>query len=147
MERWDYPDQPGPCWILFKSSFIGNLVYGGRTGVEPNGAGTIYPYTYNCSGNYMNLYPFLEPTPTNNPDGPGYVAGALGCQLASVCGNTLASNGSGFMFWATNTAALILNNDFSQATYRGIGYAPIGISLNVSMENAQVYGNKLSEGV
>ncbi len=31
-------------------------------------------------------------------------------------------------------------------TYRGIGYAPIGISLNVSMENAQVYGNKLSEG-
>ncbi len=66
----------------YSSSFIGNLVCGGRTGVEPNGAGTIYPYTCeNCSGKHMNLYPFLEPTPTNNPDGPGYVAGALGCQL------------------------------------------------------------------
>ena len=41
--------------------------------------------------------------------------------------------------------AVILDDDFSGATFRGIGYM-LGIGP-ASLENAQVYGNTLGEGV
>ena len=65
------------------------------------------------------------------------------CQKANVCGNTLFSGGYGFGFALTNGSALILNNNFSGATYRGIGYGSAGDSLNA----AQIFGNILGEGV
>jgi len=46
-------------------------------------------------------------------------------------------------FLLTNNAALILNNNFSNATFGSIGYGAAGDSLN----SAQIYGNTLNEGV
>ena len=128
--------RPGITNFENATCFIGNSVYGGRQGFETPGTDT--PYTYNCSGNWFHLYPpFAEIN-----DCPGAAAMAYGCQTASVCGNTLDSGGHGFMFSGTNATALILNNNFSGATYRGIGY----LSASDYVNSAQIFGNILGQG-
>ena len=117
--------------------FIGNSVYGGRSALE--GAGGNVPYTINCSGNSATLYPAYNEV--NQP--PAAAAGINLCQSASVCGNTLVTGGYGFFFSRSNGGALLLNNNFGGATYRGIGHET-GID---TLTNAQVFGNTLGEGV
>jgi hypothetical protein len=129
----------GPGITNFENStcIIGNSVYGGRKGLE-NGP-TLTPYSYNFSGNCVTLYP---------PFGffgewPGTAAGAQGCRSASVCGNTLVAGGQGFWFLGANTNALILNNNFANASYRSVGYQTAADSLST----AQIFGNTLGDGV
>jgi hypothetical protein len=124
---------------MSSTCFVGNSVYGGRIGVK--GVAGSAPYTYNCSGNCFTLYPPFDVSTAK--DDPGPAAGASGCRTANVCGNTLFAGGYGFNFTGANSNALILNNNFGAAAYRGIGYILSGDSLN----SAQVFGNTLSEGV
>jgi hypothetical protein len=118
--------------------FIGNSVYGGRAGVEAAPVGTVL-YTINCSGNTFTLYPAYNEV--NQP--PAAAAGIDLCQAASVCGNTLVTGGYGLLFTRSNGRALLLNNNFAGATYRGIGHET-GID---TLTNAQILGNTLGEGV
>ena len=90
--------------------------------------------------NSLTLYP---PFPVLPGDWPGAAAQTQGSRSASVCGNTLLAGGEGFLFIGPNSNALILNNNFSNAAYRGIGYGSTGDSLNT----AQIFGNTLGEGV
>jgi hypothetical protein len=123
--------------------FIGNSVYGGRTGVEavPNGDPNSVPYTVNCSGNTFTLYPALSEG--LGWDNPGNMVDAELCQSASVCGNTLLAGDAAFYFWGTNGSALLLHNFLGHVNYRGIYYS----DPTDSMHTAQVYGNTLGEGV
>jgi hypothetical protein len=86
----------------------------------------------------MNFTPFDD-----NGDAPGAAAAMKDCLSASVCGNTLVAGGQGFVFQGPNRSALILNNNFSNATYRGIGY----FTGNDFLNTAQIFGNTLNEGV
>jgi hypothetical protein len=128
----------GPGITNFENAtcFVGNSVYGGRNGLEA--PETTSPFTFNCSGNWLHLYPpFAEVG-----DGLGAAAMVNGCQTADVCGNTLDSGALGFLFAGTNEMALILNNNFSGATYRAIGYVDAGDRLNT----AEILGNILGQG-
>jgi hypothetical protein len=120
----------------YATCFIGNSIYGGRQGAEgtPN-----RPYTLNVSGNSLELYPAFDQA----GDYPGAAVGVYNCLAANVCGNTLTSGGHGFVFEGGCSNALILNNNFAGATYRGIGYGLGGGYLNT----AQVFGNILGQGV
>jgi hypothetical protein len=117
--------------------FVGNAIYGGRQGVEASAG--IVAYTLNCSGNSFTLYPAYDEA----GEWPGSAVQVQDCQSANVCGNTLTNGGYGFGFSGGCSNALILNNNFSGATYRGIGYGPAGGYLNT----AQIFGNTLCEGV
>jgi hypothetical protein len=119
--------------------FIGNSVYGGRTGVEPQG--TTFAYTLNCSGNSFTLYPPFDIA--GGGDGVASVVYVNGCLAANVCGNTLSNGGLGFKFSGANGNALILNNNFGAATFGGIGYTTPGDFLNT----AQIFGNSFNDGV
>ena len=120
----------------YSTCFIGNSVYGGRSGEE--GVSSL-PFTINFSGNSLYLYPPFDAT----NDWPGAVVWVGGCQAANVCGNTLAAGSRGLWFNGPDTAALILNNSFGAAAYCGIGYNCGGDSLST----AQIFGNTLGEGV
>jgi hypothetical protein len=63
-------------------------------------------------------------------------------QSENVCGNTVATAGYAIQFSVSNATALVLNNNFSNASYVGIGDA-----TGSSLTNAQIYGNILGEGV
>jgi hypothetical protein len=128
----------GPGIANFENAtcFVGNSVYGGRNGVEC--VASSMPYTFNCSGNWLHLYPpFAEVG-----DGLGAATVVSGCQTANVCGNTLDFGALGFLFANTNDTALILNNDFSGASYRAIGAVDASDRLNT----AQIFGNILGQG-
>jgi hypothetical protein len=120
----------------YSTCFIGNSVCGGRSGLEGLSAN---PFTINFSGNSLNLYPPFDST----NDWPAGAVWVVSCQAANVCGNTLVAGARGFWFNGTNTAALILNNNFSNAAYCGIGYGSTGDSLST----AQIFGNAIGEGV
>jgi hypothetical protein len=65
------------------------------------------------------------------------------CTAANVCGNTLVSGPVGFMYGPGCTNAIILANDFSGATYRGIGSAFGGGTL----QSASIFTNIFNQGV
>jgi hypothetical protein len=88
--------------IGYATCFVGNSVYGGRTGVE------------------------------DLPDGVAAAVEIQAGQTANVCGNTLSNGGLGFRFSDANSNALILNNNFAGATFGGIGYGSAGDSLNTA---------------
>jgi len=135
-----WPGLTGTDQENYSTCFIGNSVYGGRSGQEASDG--YIPYSFNCSGNTFTLYPPYDDA--IHGDGPGTAAGCHMFQSASVCGNTLVTGGLGFGFIGVNTSALILNNNFGGATYRGIGcFGSPGYSLNT----AQIFGNILGEGV
>jgi hypothetical protein len=122
-------------------TFIGNWVYGERHGALVAAGDTAgnSPALITVSGNWLNLSPPLSVT----NDYPGAAASIQICQQANVLGNTLVAGGHGVLFALNCTNALILNNNFSGAAYRGIGYITMGDSLST----AQIFGNTLSEGV
>jgi hypothetical protein len=138
--------QPGVGWAGFtvtdcSTCFIGNSVYGGRHGESPQGwnpAADIL-YSINFSGNTLTLYPPFDVT----DDDPGAAVLVADCLSANVFGNTLVSGGYGFEFQGICSNALVLNNNFGAASYRGIGYRYVGDSLN----SAQIFGDTLGEGV
>jgi hypothetical protein len=122
-------------------TFIGNWVYGERHGALLF-AGSTYvgePALITVSGNWLNLSPPLSVT----NDSPGAAASLQNCQQANVFGNTLVAGGHGVLFGTNCISASILNNNFSGAAYRGIGYATMGDFLTT----AQIFGNTLTEGV
>jgi hypothetical protein len=119
--------------------FIGNSVYGGRKGLKQDGA--FIPYTFNCSGNTFTLYPPLDRA--SGADGQASLADMYGCQSGSVCGNTFLAGGIGLHYVGSNSNALVLNNNFAGATFGSIGRDYVGDFVN----NAQIYGNTLSQGV
>ncbi len=122
--------------INYSTCFIGNSVYGGRSGEEGVSA---FPFTINFSGNSLNLFPPFDAT----NDWPAAAVWVGSCQAANVCGNTLVSGSRGLWFNGPNTKALILDNTFGAAAYCGIGYGSTGDSLGA----AQIFGNTLCEGV
>ena len=132
-----YTNGPTEKTIDNATCFVGNSVYGGRQGVEASDG--FVAYTLNCSGNSFTLYPAYDEA----GEWPGSAVQVQDCQSANVCGNTLTNGGYGFGFSGGCSNALILNNNFSGATYRGIGYGPAGGYLNT----AQIFGNTLCEGV
>jgi hypothetical protein len=118
--------------------FIGNSVYGGRCGVKASG-GTFSDDLCNCTANTFTLYPAYNEY--HQP--PGAAAGLPVCRLAAACGNTELAGGYGFLFLAgPSGSALILNNNFAGATYRGIGDGGPPDSLT----SAQVFGNIIAQG-
>jgi hypothetical protein len=121
-------------------TFVGNSVYGQRHGalVLVSTTNGVSPANITVSGNLLNLSPPL--TVTN--DYPGAAVTIQICQQANVVGNTLVAGGHGLLFGTACSDALILNNNFAGAAYRGIGSYYIGCSLT----NAQIFGNVLSEG-
>jgi hypothetical protein len=129
------PGLTGTNLVNYSTCFIGNSVYGGIAGQEASGASTPIPYSCNCSGNTITLYP---------PYGANAAAVQVStCLSASICGNTLVSGGIGFRYDGGCSNALVLNNDFGTTSYRGIGYPFSGGSLNT----AQIFSNILSQGV
>jgi hypothetical protein len=122
----------------YSACFIGNSVYGGRNGNSPQGQGTNPVYCLNFSGNELTLYP-----PFPQGDYPGAAALIQNYTSANVFGNNLVSGGLGFRFVDNNGNALVLNNNFTNVTYRGIGYYTSADSVNT----AQIFGNTLDEGV
>jgi hypothetical protein len=125
----------------YSSCFIGNAVHGGRSGIE--GLYDPYPYTYNCSGNTFFLYSGFDVQSPNGIDAPSFAAQAIHSLSVSVCGNTLLAGGYGVLYTSDNDKAIILNNDFRAASYRGIGFG----FMSDTLDNAQIFGNKLREGV
>jgi len=57
-------------------------------------------------------------------------------------GNTLGSGGHGVLFNTGCTNAIIMNNNFANATHRGIGLAEGGGSL----QSASIFNNILGSG-
>ncbi len=53
------------------------------------------------------------------------------------------AGGHGVLFGSECGNALVMNNDFGAAAFRGVGYLVLGESLN----GAQIFGNTLGEGV
>ena len=103
------------------------------------------PSTFNCSGHVFYVYPPIDGPP--GADCPGAAAGINNCLSASVCGNTLVSGAFGFRFVGNNAQALVMNNNFGNATYRGIGIIG-GDSPSVDyLSTAQIFSNTLGEGV
>jgi hypothetical protein len=129
----------GPSDLSVENStcFIGNWIYGGRYGQKAPGTDT--PYSCNFSGNYLTLVPPFD----ESGDCPGAAVLVWGSQAANVCGNTMVTGGYGFQFAGGCSSALVLNNIFSNVTYRGIGYWTGGDSLST----AQIFGNMLGQGV
>jgi hypothetical protein len=123
--------------INYSTCFVGNSVYGGRTGEE--GTQATAPFTINVANNSLYLYPPFDVT----NDSPSAAVSVAQCQVANVCGNTLSNGGLGFHFTGANSGALILNNNFASASYRGIGYYYNGDSLST----AEIFGNTLGQGV
>ena len=70
-------------------------------------------------------------------------AAIAGCQTLNLCGNILVRGGYAVWYEENRANALVLNNDFSGATCRAIGY----LFGDSALPNAQIYGNILGEGV
>jgi len=75
-------------------------------------------------------------------DYPGAAAYIQYCTWANVFGNTLVSGNYGVSFDINCGNALIMNNNFANATYRGIGIGEGGGSL----QSASIFNNILGEG-
>jgi hypothetical protein len=123
--------------INHSTCFIGNSVYGGRNGCSPQNEVSTPLYSLNCSGNYLTLYP-----PFTQNDYPGAVAYVENCAWVNIFGNTLVIGGHGVLFGAQCGNTLIMNNNFANATYRGIGFAEYGGAL----QNASIFNNILGQG-
>ncbi len=123
----------------YSTCFVCNWMYGGRngSGVEQSG---VLPFTLNSSGNWAAFYP---PTTQWNENPGGFATGwNLGHE--NIIGNTLASGGHGLYYSGTSQSALLLNNDFRGATYKGVGWpwsSPIDTINQIS-----IFGNLLGEG-
>jgi hypothetical protein len=117
--------------------FIGNSVHGGRNGESPQGENSNPSYSLNFSGNYLSLYPPLPQE--GSPSAAVYVRT---CASVNVFGNTLAYGGQGIMFDTGCNNAVIMNNNFANATYRGIGLAVGGGTL----QQAAIFNNIIGPG-
>jgi hypothetical protein len=131
-----------PDGAIFNATcFIGNSIYGGRTGQEA--PDNLVPYICNTSGNTFDLYPPYD----NYPPEVGAECRSMGvelnnCTVASICGNTLVHGGYGLYYVSSNASVLVLNNNFGAATNCGIGSLDSGRSV----ASAQIYGNILGQG-
>ncbi len=123
--------------VNYCNCFIGNLVYGGQCGVVVMGQETLPMYSVNVSGNYFTLYP---PFPDSYP--PGSLAVDWNCTRLNVFGNTLATGPRGVTFGANCGNAVIMNNNFANVTYCGIGYNS-GVG---SLQSASIFNNILGQG-
>jgi hypothetical protein len=128
--------------LQYSTCFVGNSVYGGRYGERGyNGLGQSSStlYILNFSGNSLDLYPAYD----ISGDYPGAAVAVAGSQAANVCGNSMTNGGHGFRYQDTNISALILDNNFAGAGYRGTGYVSIGDFVTT----AQIFSNILGQGV
>jgi hypothetical protein len=130
------PGVTGNSPANYATTFVGNSITGGRHGER--GIVCTLPFTLNFSGNSLDLYPPFDLT----GDYPGAAVLVQTCQSACVCGNTLVAGGHGFCFAGTNSSALILNNNFGGAKYRGMG----NLNGNDQLNTVQIFGNILGQG-
>jgi hypothetical protein len=125
---------PGPNEDHF-FSFVGNVVEGGRHGQlgihDPNeGTSGDKAYKLNLSGNTLTLYPAFG----IKGDYPGAAVTDALSIFSNVSGNTLLAGGHGLRALGSCTNALILKNDFSGATHRGIAYdQPAGYAQTIAI--------------
>jgi hypothetical protein len=124
--------------ITFSTCFVGNQVYGGRNGESPQGAVPGRPFFINFSGNSLTLYPPFASV----DDYPGEAVGIQACTQANVFGNTLVSGGHGVQFGPAAGTALIMDNNFANVTYRGIGQGEFGGAV----QSASIFNNVLGQG-
>ncbi len=127
----------GTNLINYSTFFIGNSVYGGRYGVTPNAVVPIY--SINVSGNDLTLYPAFP------ADYPGAVVFYEFCSWANVLGNTLESGGHGLVYGTGCGNALIMDNNFANATYRGIGLSQLA-QTGGSIQSVSIFNNILGQG-
>ena len=132
------PGLTGKGLSNYSTTFIGNSIYGGCEGEQGFG-NPGYPYTLNFSGNSLYLFPPFDEVGS----GPSAAAEIGNFQTINICGNTLLNGSFGVWYDANCGSVLILNNDFSGATYRGIGY----MNGDSSLPNAQIYQNIFGEGL
>ena len=137
------PGLTGNAALDHSTCFIGNWVYGGRQGESHQGQTYGSPYTINFSGNELYLY---QPFNTNG-DYPGAVVSVGSCTAANVCGNTLSNGPLGFLYGPGCANAIILANNFSNSTYRAIGYFDLPNLGNGTLQSASIFTNSLNEGV
>jgi hypothetical protein len=114
---------------------VGNIVEGGRHGQygthDPN-EGTSYDKAYklNFCGNTLTLYPAF----TRHDDYPGAAVTDDLSIFSNMSGNTLLAGGHGLRAVRSCTNALILKNDFTGATHRGIAYDQLpGYAQNIAI--------------
>lgn len=124
--------------VNFSTTFIGNQIYGGRNGDSSPDVFASRQYSVTVSGNSFALYPPLPQT----GDNPGSAAYVKYCTSANVLGNTLLFGGHGVQFDVGCVNALIMNNNFANVTYRGIGLESGGASL----QHALIANNILGQG-
>jgi hypothetical protein len=122
--------------LNYSTCFIGNSVYGGRNGNSFQGEGSVPVYALNFSGNYLTLYPAFP-----QADYPGAVVALQNYTWANVFGNTLVSGGEGVAVASESGHAAIMNNNFANVTYCGIGTEAGG-----SLQSATIINNLLGEG-
>lgn len=126
--------------INSSTCFIGNSVFGGRQGQSSAGesASSLEQYYLNFSGNDVFLYP---PTVDSYPGG---MISPISFQWINALGNTLENGGLGAVIVDACGSAIIMNNNFANANYRGIGLDPtVGTG---SVQNAAIFNNILGGG-
>jgi hypothetical protein len=124
--------------LTFSTCLIGNQVLGGRHAFAKQTEGITSVNALTISGNVANVYPALPALSSY----PGDVAVIHNCANASILGNTLVAGGHGVSFDFNNGNALVMNNNFASASYRGIGLAGGGGSVG----RAVIIGNMLGKG-
>ncbi len=123
----------------YSACFIGNQVYGGRHGALLEKNSTFGPVDFiNFSGNWISVFPPLPQVYSY----PGDAIRVENCTAANVFGNTLAAGGHGVSFGVICGQALIMNNDFAAADYRGIGLSFGGGDL----ARAEIVNNIIGQG-
>jgi hypothetical protein len=106
-------------------SVVGNEVDGGRYGALGHQATTTnwLPFKLNFCGNRVRLLPPFDLI----GDYPGAAVYLNGGHHVNVSGNTLLAGGHGVRLGVSNTAFMLIKNDFQVATHRGIAHdAPAG---------------------
>ena len=73
---------------------------------------------------------------------PGAAVGLKNSVWANIFGNTLGSGGHGVVLDLENNSAIIMDNNFANATYRGTGLA----NGQGSIQSALIANNILGEG-
>lgn len=134
-----YAGASGTSAVNYSICFIGNQVNGGRFGESPQGTGSTPLNSLNFSGNKLALYP---PLPVS--DYPGAAVEVQNCASLSVFGNTLVSGGQGILFDPLNGSAVIMNNNFANASYRGIGLE--GFGYGGSAQHVVLLNNIIGQG-
>jgi len=135
--QWDGPTGSTNDYVLCA---VGNDIQGGRDGASGHAfeLSTLRPYRIQFAGNRVKLYPAFQ----RADDQPAAAIGGYVMNFSQVSGNTLVAGGYGVRWLDTCTDAVVLKNDFSAATFRGLSYD----GTNGAVRNLTIIKNVLGQG-